>query len=58
MATEQNENNEVESNQSATTVKFMFAGIVFVINGFLADWILGTASNVGDFSAMIGALRA
>ena len=55
MATEQNENNEVESNQSATTVKFMFAGIVFVINGFLADWILGTASNVGDFSAMIGA---
>jgi Cd2+/Zn2+-exporting ATPase len=56
MATEQNENNEVESNQSATTVKFMFAGIVFVINGFLADWILGTASNVGDFSAMIGAL--
>ena len=62
MATEENEineNNEVEeaeSNQSATTVKFMFAGILFVINGFLSDWILGTSSNVGDFSAMIGAL--
>ena len=56
MATEENENNGVESNQAATTVKFMFAGILFVINGFLADWFLGTESNVGDFSAMIGAL--
>ena len=34
----------------------MFAGILFVINGFLADWFLGKESNVGDFSAMIGAL--
>ena len=43
-------------NQTATTVKFMFAGIIFVINGFLADWFLGNESTVGDFSAMIGAL--
>ena len=56
MATEENENNGAESNQAATTVKFMFAGILFVINGFLADWFLGTESNVGAFSAMIGAL--
>ena len=56
MATEENENNGVESNQAATTVKFMFAGILFVINGFLADRFLGNESNVGDFSAMIGAL--
>ena len=56
MTTEENGNNGVESNQAATTVKFMFAGILFVINGFLADWFLGTESNVGDFSAMIGAL--
>jgi len=56
MTTEENENNGVESNQAATTVKFMFAGILFVINGFLSDWFLGTESNVGDFSAMIGAL--
>jgi len=54
----ENENvaEETDSNQSATTVKFMFAGLLFVINGFLADWILGTESSVGDFSAMIGAL--
>ena len=56
MVTEENEHNGVESSQAATTVKFMFAGILFVINGFLADWFLGTGSNVGDFSAMIGAL--
>ncbi len=56
MTTEANENNGAESNQAATTVKFMFAGILFVINGFLADWFLGKESNVGDFSAMIGAL--
>ena len=56
MTTEENESNGVESNQAATTVKFMFAGILFVINGFLADWFLGTESNVGDFSAMVGAL--
>jgi len=56
MPAEENENNEVELNQAATTVKFMFAGILFVINGFLADVFLGKESNVGDFSAMIGAL--
>ena len=56
MATEEIENNTDELNQAATTVKFMFAGILFVINGFLADWFLGSESNVGDFSAMIGAL--
>jgi Cd2+/Zn2+-exporting ATPase len=56
MTTEANENNGAESNQAATTVKFMFAGILFVINGFLADLFLGKESNVGDFSAMIGAL--
>ena len=56
MAAEENENIGAESNQAATTVKFMFAGILFVINGFLADWFLGKESNVGDFSAMIGAL--
>ena len=44
-----------ENSQSTTTVKFMFAGILFVINGFLCDWILGKESHVGDFSAMIGA---
>ena len=56
MATEEIENNTDELSQAATTVKFMFAGILFVINGFLADWFLGSESNVGDFSAMIGAL--
>ena len=52
------ENQDIDSgeNQTATTVKFMFAGIIFVINGFLADWFLGDESTVGDFSAMIGAL--
>ena len=56
MATEEIENNTDELNQAATTVKFMFAGILFVINGFFARWFLGNESNVGDFSAMIGAL--
>jgi Cd2+/Zn2+-exporting ATPase len=56
MATEEIENDAAETNQSATTVKFMFAGLLFVVNGFLADWILGKESNVGDFSAMIGAM--
>ena len=45
-----------ENQDAATTVKFIFAGIVFIINGFLADWILGAESRVGDFSAMIGAI--
>ena len=56
MATEEIENEVAETNQSATTVKFMFAGLIFVVNGFLADWILGTESRIGAFSAMIGAL--
>ncbi len=46
---------EAKANQAATTVKFIFVGILFVINGFLADWFLGTESSVGDISAMIGA---
>jgi len=45
-----------EGSTSSTTVKYIFAGILFIINGFLADWILGEESRVGDFSAMIGAI--
>ena len=45
-----------EDSSSATTVKYIFAGIIFVINGFLADAIIGEESRVGDFSAMIGAI--
>ncbi len=45
-----------EDSSAATTVKYIFAGIIFVVNGFLADWILGEESRVGDFSAMIGAV--
>jgi Cd2+/Zn2+-exporting ATPase len=45
-----------EDYAAATTVKFIFVGIVFIVNGFLADWILGEESRVGDFSAMIGAI--
>jgi Cd2+/Zn2+-exporting ATPase len=41
--------------QAATTVKYIFVGILFVINGFIADWFLGSESSVGDLSAMIGA---
>ena len=44
-----------ENSHSTTTVKFMFAGILFVINGVLCNLILGKESAVGDFSAMIGA---
>ena len=45
-----------EDSAAATTVKYIFAGIVFIVNGFLATWILGEESRVGDFSAMIGAI--
>ena len=45
-----------EDYAAATTVKFIFVGIVFIVNGFLAEWILGEESRVGDFSAMIGAI--
>jgi len=45
-----------EGSASSTTVKYIFAGILFIINGFLADWIIGAESRVGDFSAMIGAI--
>ncbi len=45
-----------EDSAAATTVKYIFAGIVFIVNGFLASWILGEESRVGDFSAMIGAI--
>ena len=55
-APEEIDNEAAESNQSATTVKFMFAGLLFVANGFLADWIIGPESRVGAFSAMLGAL--
>ena len=56
VAEEQQDSVAPENNEAATTVKFLFAGIVFVINGFFAEWILGDESNVGDFSAMVGAL--
>lgn len=50
---------EVESNhdQSRMGVKWPWIvfGMVFVINGFLADWILSESDRVGDLSAMIGA---
>ena len=46
---------EAKANQAATTVKYIFVGILFVINGFLAEWFLGDQSSVGDISAMIGA---
>ena len=48
-------NEEAKANQAATTVKYIFVGILFVINGFLAEWFLGDQSSVGDISAMIGA---
>ena len=54
VAEEQQDSVAPENNEAATTVKFLFAGIVF--NGFFAEWILGDESNVGDFSAMVGAL--
>ena len=46
---------DAKAKQAATTVKYIFVGILFVINGFLADWFLGSESSVGDLSAMIGA---
>jgi Cd2+/Zn2+-exporting ATPase len=46
---------DAKVKQAATTVKYIFVGILFVINGFLADWFLGSESSVGDLSAMIGA---
>ena len=45
-----------EDSSAATTVKYIFAGVIFVVNGFLANAILGEESRVGDFSAMIGAM--
>jgi len=46
---------DAKAKQAATTVKYIFVGILFVINGFIADWLLGSESSVGDLSAMIGA---
>ena len=56
VAEEQQDSVAPENHEAATTVKFLFAGIIFVINGFFADWILGSESNVGDFSAWSGHL--
>ena len=46
---------DAKAKQAATTVKYIFVGILFVINGFVADWFLGSESSVGDLSAMVGA---
>ena len=46
---------DAKAKQAATTVKYIFVGILFVINGFLADLFLGSESSVGDLSAMVGA---
>jgi Cd2+/Zn2+-exporting ATPase len=46
---------DAKAKQAATTVKYIFVGILFVINGFLADLFLGSESSVGDLSAMLGA---
>lgn len=46
---------DAKAKQAATTVKYIFVGILFVINGYLAGWFLGSESKVGDLSAMIGA---
>ncbi|HIG80464.1 MAG TPA: cation-translocating P-type ATPase [Verrucomicrobiales bacterium] len=46
---------DAKAEQAATTVKYIFVGILFVINGFVADWFLGSESSVGDLSAMVGA---
>ncbi len=47
---------DAKTKQAATTVKYIFVGILFIINSFLADLFLGSESSVGDLSAMIGAL--
>ena len=47
---------DAKAKQAATTVKYIFVGILFIINSFLADLFLGSESSVGDLSAMIGAL--
>ena len=43
VAEEQQDSVAPENNEAATTVKFLFAGIVFVINGFFAEWILAVS---------------
>ena len=51
-------------NQSNARFPLIVAGLVFVINGYLADWFIdsgvtvegGGGSTVGDLSAMLGAI--
>jgi len=58
--------NQTDHTQAHSNVSFplIVAGLVFVINGFLADWFIdsgsadegGGGSTVGDLSAMLGAI--
>ncbi|MBR89949.1 MAG: hypothetical protein CMO66_01565 [Verrucomicrobiales bacterium] len=51
---------EAASLQGSLRFPLIVAGLVFVINGFLADWFIdsgeGSRSSVGDLSAMLGAV--
>ncbi len=46
---------EGEGTRSGVNLPWIVLGLVFVINGFLADWFLPESKRVGDLSAMIGA---